>query len=764
MLNVFPIAAFVLLAVLARRASEGVRAALIAAAIVWGLLTTAIVETLSVAHAVTPTALAAAWVLVTIICIAALLRTGVRVVDLAPSFRDALKAGVKHDVAYGELALFIGICLLMVLVACAALLCPPNTWDVVQFHLPRVVLWLSNRSVETFPTPDLVQIIQTPFAEFAVMTFHALCGSDRLDAIPQLASFVGTSLAASLIAAELGASLRGQLFAALVSATLPSAILTSSGVKNDEVVAFWVASATFQLLRLARRPSWPLSILAGGALGLAALTKGTAYFYLPPFALAALWLGRNKLSRILPRLVASGLLALTVNMPHYARMYAFSGSFVGPATFDGRQDHAYGVAHVSAGGTVLNVMRNLSLDAVTPWASINSGVERAVRGTAGLLRLDPDDPNTTYGATSSAGGYRLQPWARHEILSSNPQHLALLVLTVILLVRARRRLTSVWVVGALALASGFVLSSAFLRWQLFGTRFQIPFFVVSAGLAGLALGTLPRRVALLLGALFVGLALPAALFNQLRPLVARRGKPTVFSEGRADLYFRDSHARLAASYESAASALLETTCRRVGIDASLEHYEYPAMALIDGGLGRTIEYTAIWNESSKYRRSDTQGVCAVLCFDCANVPAKWARYRTVGGRASVFGSTALFGDFGIRPNNAVAGVSDASTAAAQLEFAVASVRALDPISIWKKMDLVPPSRRSALIETAFEVAETGSAAEKAWDLSTAARERAHSGNGSPADVQELLELAQANKNGQERIEADLATFEAAERP
>ena len=80
-----------------------------------------------------------------------------------------------------DVGLLVGISIIIALVGTVALLSPPNTWDVMTYHLPRIVHWLQNRSVAFYPTHEPRQLFMPPWAEFAVLHFHALFGDDRLD-------------------------------------------------------------------------------------------------------------------------------------------------------------------------------------------------------------------------------------------------------------------------------------------------------------------------------------------------------------------------------------------------------------------------------------------------------------------------------------------------------------------------------------------------------------------------------------------------------
>ena len=81
-------------------------------------------------------------------------------------------------------------------------------------------------------------------------------------------------------------------------------------------------------------------------------------------------------------------------------------------------------------------------------------------------------------------------------------------------------------------------------------------------------------------------------------------------------------------------------------------FVYPLMAMTHAdGLRRSVWYSGVNNLTSRYaERERHPAPCAVICLDCASVPAKWDEYRSVGGRASVFDYVVVFSAAGKMPN------------------------------------------------------------------------------------------------------------------
>src|SRR5580765_5791552 len=181
MLVSLPLIAYVLLLVAFVRSGRDRRGASLEAAMVWGVMVLVITEVLSVPGWLSWQGLAALWLFVDAGLVFAVLRA-----DFANGH------GVKVDawaavtrVGWADRARLVAAGLVMALVGVVALLSPPNTWDAMQYHLPRIVHWIQNRSVAFYPTHELKQLHMAPGAEYAMLQLHALWGGDRLDNLVQ---------------------------------------------------------------------------------------------------------------------------------------------------------------------------------------------------------------------------------------------------------------------------------------------------------------------------------------------------------------------------------------------------------------------------------------------------------------------------------------------------------------------------------------------------------------------------------------------------
>ena len=247
--------------------------------------------------------------------------------------------GAGIGVAIGFIVLLIGI---------TAALSPPNTFDALAYHLPRIVYWAQARSVEFFPTSYLNQISLPPAAEYIMLHTYLAVGSDHLVNLISTVAFAGCIIGVSAVTGAMGAGNRAQLFAALVCATLPGAILQASGPKNDILLALWLVSAVYFVLR-------GDAMFAGLSIGLAIATKSTAYIFILP--LIAVHIRRPRLVRLAFSIIAGVLL---LNAPQYWRNFEFSGSILGFDSPFGDETFKYRNQQVGWKPAVSNILRHTS--------------------------------------------------------------------------------------------------------------------------------------------------------------------------------------------------------------------------------------------------------------------------------------------------------------------------------------------------------------------------------------------------------------------
>ena len=641
MLLGLPVGAFCAIAWLSYRRGKEWRDSLLASATICGAYTFASTELLSVPHLLSRGPIAVAW---------AALFAGAA---FAAYRQPARRSGERIPLGRDELLLLAGAAVLSALLALATVVAAPNTWDAMMYHLPRVVRWLDERSVALYPTIDYQQLTMPPWHEYAMLHAHALWGGDRFDAAVSLVSALGSAVAVSRIAGALGGARRTQIIAAIVCLTIPQGVLCASSPKNEWALAFWLAVTVASAVRWKAEPGAFHALTAGAALGLACCTKGTAFIYAPFLLLgvAASW-DKPAWQRFLRWAPAVAALALVPNVPGALRNRELSGSFlatshVSAKVQDERGRDEYAVSHVTVSGTAAGVLRYVSLHMGTPVGAINRRTEAVLAGAMRAMGTDPDDANAMIRGKSThiVFPFHINATSRHEIQAGNPWHLALFVGAMIGLA-LRPRHTAALLLGA-GIAGAFVALAALIRWQPFSARLHLPLMAIASAPIALWMERWPSKLGLAGAVALLVFALPFALKNDLRPLVSARAgavsayaTESVFVEPREDEYFSDNHKDVASAWIAAAGAVTKAGCGDVGFDAD-NYYTYPMFALLGAGTERRVRYLNVDNQTASFEAPGTPPPCAVVCFHCADAPARQQPYASYGA-PSLFGEVAVF--------------------------------------------------------------------------------------------------------------------------
>ncbi|MBM4043980.1 MAG: hypothetical protein FJ279_02615 [Planctomycetes bacterium] len=523
MLVIVPLLCFTLTVLSFLKKEGSWRRSFLCAGVTWGLLLTLITEVLSVPRLLTFGGVLGSWVVAAFAAFAVLL-----------SIRGQMKGLPKPaHLSPVSVALLACVAVTVSAVGLTAFVAAPNNFDSLTYHLSRVVHWIQNRSVAFYPTHITRQLHRAPWAEFAILHLQMLSEGDRWANLVQWFSMVGSILGATLIARQLGADLRGQTLTAVVCATIPMGIAQASTAQNDYVVAFWLVCLAHFALAFQQSRNGINGLGVGASLGLALLTKATAYLYAIPFLLWFLVSAVAALRRQAWKpVLAAGILALSVNAGHFARNWDLYGSPLG-VTQDGVcGEFRYANEVFSLPTFISNVVRNLALQMGTPSRRLNASIEEATHRVHALLGVDASDRRTTLAGTR----FGLPRFAISEDYSFNPIHaLLILAASAALLAKSRSRAPRIPLAYWLCVGAGFLLFCFYLKWQPWHSRLHLPSLVLFSPVVALALSWIRNeKAAAAVAILLLIAALPWVLSSRLRPLIGPR---SIFTTTRIDQFF-----------------------------------------------------------------------------------------------------------------------------------------------------------------------------------------------------------------------------------
>ncbi len=553
-----------------------VRLTLILSSALWGLLLVLITEISSLFRAFNYHTLSAAW---------GFLSGGLGVMALyrwkkirLPSFRLTVLQWI-------QIVCIAGIAIITLVIA---VISAPNNWDAMVYHMSRAAHWVQNESVAHYPTSILWQLYHPPFAEFQIAHLQILSGGDYLSQIPQWLSMIGCVLGISLITKQLGGSKSAQIFAAFFTATIPMGILQASTAQNDYVVAFWLIALLVLIFETEKNRELFLYFLIGTCLGLAALTKTTAYLYGLPIMLYFIFREiRQRQPKLILRLVAICLIALFINLPHFSRNYdIFNGPFGSTVEISRHRNENIGLK-----GTTINLIRNLGMYAGTV-EPVNSILNSTVKSISSWINLDLNDPRYTLEDHQ----FIISKPAFHEDTMASSWHLVIAFISMIVISFKRKQIGNFLFIhlGLLTFA-GFLIFCILLKWQMWHVRLHLPLLVISAAWVGLLADISKKWVMWALTAFLAVMVLPVFYFNPNKPLVADYN---IFNLPRREVMI--TRKNLVVPYIESVNYLVdEKDCYQTGLYLPDQEWEYPFWSLYaDTGKPFRLEHVNVENETA----------------------------------------------------------------------------------------------------------------------------------------------------------------------
>ena len=520
---------------------------------------------------------------------------------------------------------------------------PPNTWDSLTYHMPRIMHWLQNGTVAHYPTTIIRQLYQPPFAEFAIMHTTVLSGGDTLANIIQWAAMAASLVGVSLIGKELGLGRCGQSLSALICATIPMGILQSTSTQNDYVISLWLVILALLTLKITKSESysWKLAVLTAFAIGLGVLTKGTGYLYATPFIVwIIVWGVRNLKGGVLRPIILVTAIFLLINGGHLWRNHSmYEAAPETPHFSEQYRNESHGLKDI-----ISNIITNLGLHMSTPIPSLNRFLDGGIERIHSIIGADIKDPETTWKGnefsliTLESGKGKGQSYfaiplnlgpastkiivASHEDTAGNPLHLLLLLSAALIILLDLKRPEGggkgvLLIPYLLTLLGCGLLYALLLKWQIWGSRLHLPIFVLASPFISAAITDRYKRFIPALTALLLTIySIPFLVLNQVRPIGI---EPKVITTEREDLYYTNDMT-LKDIYQAAGDVANKLRCNNIGLVIGSSSLEYPIWVSMEGVGGRgnfgknfTIEHYNVPNPSAGLpRREGSKRPCLVI--------------------------------------------------------------------------------------------------------------------------------------------------------
>jgi len=460
-----------------------------------------------------------------------------------------------------------------------AVIYPPNNWDSMTYHLPRIEHWLQNKSLNHYYTSIDRQLLSAPFAEILILHGRALSGDDYLVNLVQWFSFLGSIIGISKIAEHLKINKRGQIISAIFLATLPMAILQATSTQTDLVETFCIICMTECFLAWLKTGTLFESISFGLALGLSILTKGTAYSIAIPFVLYFAFLCIKHFRKRLIGGCLAAILCLTLNFPHYTRNYRAFNNPLG----------------VPDKGTVSDF--TVKSFVITFFADINSNLAFPKSGRINVFlekiinSLDVNEKKVfPYGRPTINNIRNLLFF--NEDMVINILHMGLIIITFFLLFINKKRNVYIFLV-----IGSWCMFAYFIPWQPWITRLQLPLFALSAPIFSFILEDKEkyRKIILIFLTSYSILPLLCNYSRPLLPIPRITNKRTIWNTPRDELVLINRY--IDNDYYNACNAVIKAKIKNLGIFVGEDSWEYPLWRYIRKNSDNKIKIIHVREDS-----------------------------------------------------------------------------------------------------------------------------------------------------------------------
>ena len=215
---------------------------------------------------------------------------------------------------------------------------PPNNWDSMAYHLPRVEHWIQNKNIYPFPTNIIRQVLTSSLSEYIIANFQILSSTDTFSNLIQFASFIFIVFTGTLIFSLLKIGTKGQLFLLLALLSLPMILFQATTTQTDLLASFFFISfILFALLISQTEANFKTNfIFIALSLTLGILTKYHIAIFAAPIVFYLLYdlVKKKNNKNIIFAILISCLAIAIILVPLFARNIYFFGSITGKDLFD----------------------------------------------------------------------------------------------------------------------------------------------------------------------------------------------------------------------------------------------------------------------------------------------------------------------------------------------------------------------------------------------------------------------------------------------
>lgn len=459
-----------------------------------------------------------------------------------------------------------------------------NSWDAMTYHLPRVMHWMQNHTLDLYPTHNVRQLVLAPGASYLVLQWGLLTGNLDKAAIVQWVAMIGSVAGISLIAKDLGFDRRVQFIAALLALTIPMGILQSVSTQNHYVAALWLIIFIRFGMVYATTARGIDGLIAALSLGLGILSKEVNYVFVAPFLFWGLVeIYRRHKDKFMMTVIGMTIIFGILNGGHLCRMISQTHDWQPVASLINNP--------INVEGFVVNVLRNGALNTDVPY--IAQWATQAVYALSHWLGFNLNNPSASFlGAP-----FQVLMIPFDEDYAGSFAHGIAGIAAVWGLFLLAPPLRKKIIMYTVMVIMAFMLFCLIVRFQPWHMRFQLSLWLLACPVIAIGLYHINGVIRVMIIGLLIVIAMATMMFNKQHPWTGERN---IFKTPvEAQLYYKKGLNEFIAD-KAIGQAVMMSQCHDVGFIMGSDSWQYSLwrqLQWVDAGVH--LEAVEVSNESKQ---------------------------------------------------------------------------------------------------------------------------------------------------------------------
>jgi hypothetical protein len=416
---------------------------------------------------------------------------------------------------YITLLLFIFFIIILPLFLLAIFI-PPNNWDSMAYHLPRVEHWIQNKNIYPYPTNIVRQIVSPPLSEYIITNFQVLSNTDAFSNLVQFASFILILFTGTLIFSTLKIDLKGQLFLILALLSIPMMLFQATTTQTDLLASFFFLSfILFSLFIVQSDNNFKSNFtFLAVTLCLGVLTKYHIAIFALPIVIYLLFdlIKKKNTKNIIFSIIVTFLIISIILAPLFARNIYFFGSITGKDLFDNN-------------ATIINSSINFTSMLSNNLKHIVDFVSIPINGFNELLFSVNHTIHNLIGISENAAGnnWAGEPFRVHNLLNEDTAgsiiHALFIIASIAIVFKLKQKTKLILLFAYCFIA--FSLYALFFRYTPFDIRLLLPVLILLIIISTYIIFTFIHNKYFVNGlmALFFIIAIFPVYFNTAKPII-----------------------------------------------------------------------------------------------------------------------------------------------------------------------------------------------------------------------------------------------------